>query len=195
MSQKDGDSKLLRYQHRDSSIDAIKHLQDQSKALADHTKGLVKGLGLDKQAQRLFALSRGSRSKSANELKQPVQSLPVMPVVTTQKRSSKKSNYKRSPKEWWATQPPGDGWHDTPLTGTKNELAKCVGVALHGKAIDVKTLATMHEKSVLICRVNRTTWQAYFRNSATFAKANAAKIDVRPATRKGAKGTKQDRKG
>jgi hypothetical protein len=96
---------------------------------------------------------------------------------------------------WWATQPPGEGWHDTSLNGTQIQLAHCIGVAFHGKRIDVKTLSTMHGKSVWICRVNRTSWQAYFRNSNTLAKANAALIKLQTGTQSGAKRTKRDRKG
>ncbi len=82
--------------------------------------------------------------------------------------------------EWWASSPPpalGE-WHDTPLNGSKVILARCVGVALHGKKVDVKTLSTMHGKSVLIVRVNRVSWQAYFRTDKIFAKANAVCLTV-----------------
>ena len=64
----------------------------------------------------------------------------------------------------WAMTPPPDGWGcPKPIIATRNELAKCVGVALANQAVDVKTLKTMHAAGrVWMFRVSCVKWQAYF---------------------------------
>lgn len=99
---------------------------------------------------------------------------------------------------WWPTSPvPEKGWHDKPLIGTQKELAHCVGVALNKdqKRVDVKTLRTMHGKSVWIFRVTQTSWQAYFLKSEFLAKANLAQIKLRNGTPMGADGSGREPKG
>lgn len=106
-----------------------------------------------------------------------------------------KPKRKPKPKDWWATEPPGDGWHGVPLIGEKQELARWVGVALRGEPVDETTLATMHTKSVWICRVHRTSWQAYFRDPKTLAAGNAEKLKSQTGTQAGAKRTKREPTG
>jgi hypothetical protein len=115
---------------------------------------------------------------------------PRMPVEVRPKLSRT-----RPTKEWWATKPPREGWHDKPLIGTQKELAHCVGVALRRKPVDVKTLPNMHGKSVWIFRVNETTWQAYFHKPEFLATANAALIELRKGTRNGADGSEAEPMG
>jgi hypothetical protein len=102
---------------------------------------------------------------------------------------------KPKPKNWWATEPPGDGWHGEPLIGMKQELARWVGVALRGTPLDEATLATMHTKSIWIWRVDRTTWRAYFRDAKIFADANAESLKPQTGTQTGAKRTKTEPTG
>lgn len=99
-----------------------------------------------------------------------------------------------SESEWWATSPPPpqSGWHDKPVIGTKKELAHCVGVAVRKKPVDVKTLRTMHTKSVWIYRVHNTAWQAYFHTPEEFAEANRAQVEFRKGTPGGAKGSERE---
>lgn len=101
--------------------------------------------------------------------------------VTTDVQETPDDN---SESEWWATSPPppDSGWHDKPLIGTRKQLACWVGSALRGKRVDEDTLATMHANSVWIFRVNRVTWQAYFRDERTFALGNAEKLKLPTGT-------------
>lgn len=109
----------------------------------------------------------------------------VEPNSSTESESLKVADTK--PRGWWPKQSPDAEWHG-PLNGTKRELAHCVGVALRNGPVDEKTLRTMHEKSksVLIFRVNQTSWQAFFHRPESLAKANAAQIELRTGKRTGA---------
>lgn len=173
--------------------------EDWLRTLADQATTYLPELSLPCVTQKPVGLDSSEKQQPVlNEL-ETIKAAAIRERVKAETAAVEQGNHKpkrkSKPKNWWATEPPGDGWHGVPLIGMKRELTRWVGVALRGTPVDEATLATMHTKSIWIWRVDRTTWRAYFRNDKLFAAANAESLKPETGTQTGAKRTKREPTG